>query len=199
MELRARGDHLFDEFKKRACAVSAEVYRVRGAAETDAVLKNLVVSTGARKIAMAKGPLLDSLEIERALQSSDVEVVTKKEDIASSAADIDMGISEVEFGIAETGSLFQDAWRIESRLVSILPPLHVAVFRSNAIVTGIEEALEMVAGSFDRGYIGFITGPSRTADIERVLTIGVHGPSRLVIIAVDEDMRKDKEGGSIEP
>ena len=49
------------------------------------------------------------------------------------------------------------------------------------------EAFDIISRSFDRGYVGFITGPSRTADIERVLTIGVHGPSRFAIIAVDEE------------
>ena len=55
------------------------------------------------------------------------------------------------------------------------------------IVPGITEAFEIIAKNFDRGYLGFITGPSRTADIERVLTIGVHGPGRFAIIAVDEE------------
>ena len=62
-----------------------------------------------------------------------------------------------------------------------------AAFNPANIVPGIAEAFEIISESFDRGYIGFITGPSRTADIERVLTIGVHGPSRFAIIAVDEE------------
>ncbi len=83
--------------------------------------------------------------------------------------------------------MFQEGTAIATRLVTILPPLHVVFLPSANIVPGITEAFEIIAQNFDRGYIGFITGPSRTADIERVLTIGVHGPSRFAIIAIDEE------------
>ncbi len=108
-------------------------------------------------------------------------------EIAAHADTADIGISGVEFGVAETGSVFQDGYAIATRLVTILPPLHVVFLPSANIVPGITEAFEIIAKNFDRGYVGFITGPSRTADIERVLTIGVHGPSRFAIIAVDEE------------
>ncbi|MPN43910.1 Lactate utilization protein C [bioreactor metagenome] len=81
-----------------------------------------------------------------------------------------------------------DGYAIEHRLVSMLPPLHIVFMNSNYIVPGVNEAFEVISKVFNRGYISFITGPSRTADIERVLSIGVHGPCRFVIIAVDEEI-----------
>jgi L-lactate dehydrogenase complex protein LldG len=179
------GAHLFPEFEKRAKAVSTEVFRVKTVKEAREVVCNLARFTNARKIVSVTSPLQEAAGLDEALRTSGIEVYTDQTKIATHAPTADIGISGVEFGIAETGSVCQDAYAVESRLVSTLPPLHVAFLDSNLIVPGILEAFEIVSRVFDRGYITFITGPSRTADIERVLTIGVHGPSRFVIIAVD--------------
>lgn len=187
------GPHLFPEFEKRAKAVAAEVFRVKTAAEAREVVLNLARFTNAKKVVSVPGPLQEAAGMEAALTAAGIDLYTDPAQIAAHAATADMGLSGVEFGIAETGSVCQDGYAIESRLVSTLPPIHVAFLDGRAIVPGIAEAFEIIATVFDHGYISFITGPSRTADIERVLTIGVHGPSRFVIVAVDEGL---EEGGA---
>jgi L-lactate dehydrogenase complex protein LldG len=187
------GAHLFPEFEKRAQAVSAEIFRVKTTAEATEALVNLARFTNAKKVISVESPLQDQSAIRDGLKAAGIEFYCDQGDIAAHAATADIGISGVEFGIAETGSLCQDGYAIESRLVSTLPPIHVAFLDSSLIVPGIIEAFDIISRAFNRGYISFITGPSRTADIERVLTIGVHGPSRLVIIAVDGP---SQEGGS---
>ena len=187
------GPHLFPEFEKRAKAVAAEVFRVKTAAEAREVVVNLARFTKARKIVSVTSPLQEAAGLDEALRAAGIEVYTDPVQIAAQAATADIGLSGVEFGIAETGSVCQDGYAVESRLVSTLPPIHVAFLDGRAIVPGIVEAFEIIAKVFDHGYISFITGPSRTADIERVLTIGVHGPSRFVIVAVDEGL---EEGGT---
>ena len=186
------GVHLFPEFEMRAKAVSGEVFRVPDAAEARETLIRLVDDMGAKKAVVVESPLQEAAGITEALRSRGVTVYTEPTDIATHAETADIGISGVEFGIAETGSVFQDGGAIATRLVTILPPLHVVFLPSANIVPGITEAFDIISQSFDRGYVGFITGPSRTADIERVLTIGVHGPSRFAIIAVDETPKGGK-------
>ncbi|MHB9097746.1 MAG: LutC/YkgG family protein [Syntrophales bacterium] len=181
------GAHLFPEFEERAKAVSAEVFRVATLVEAREALLKLVEAAHVKKAVVVESPLQIAAGITEALRSRGIEVYTDPEEIAAHAATADIGISGVEFGVAETGSVFQEGTAIATRLVTILPPLHVVFLPSANIVPGITEAFEIIAKNFDRGYIGFITGPSRTADIERVLTIGVHGPSRFAIIAVDEE------------
>ncbi len=183
----ASGAHLFPEFEERAKAVSAEVFRVPTAADARETFIRLVEAAQVKKAVVVESPLQEAAGVTEALHSRGVTVYTEPADIAAHADTADIGISGVEFGIAETGSVFQDGYAIATRLVTILPPLHVVFLPSANIVPGITEAFEIISQSFDRGYIGFITGPSRTADIERVLTIGVHGPSRFAIIAVDEE------------
>ncbi|HML31375.1 MULTISPECIES: lactate utilization protein C [Sporomusa] len=185
--------NLFPEFETRAKNAAAEVFRVKTAAEAKEVIANLVKYTNARKVVAVDSPLQQAAGINATLTDLGVSLYTEQADIAEHAESADIGISAVEFGIAESGSVCQDALAFESRLVSMLPPLHIVFMNSNRIVPGITEAMETIAKVYDRGYISFITGPSRTADIERVLTIGVHGPSRFVIIAVDEEVNGGKQ------
>jgi L-lactate dehydrogenase complex protein LldG len=96
-----------------------------------------------------------------------------------------VGISQMDWGLADTGSLAQDATAVEQRLVSTLVEVHLAILPTRAILPDLPSLL----GRLDPGrmaYVSIITGPSRTADIERVLTIGVHGPERLVILCLDD-------------
>ena len=182
------GDHLFPEFEKRASAASAEVFRVKTAAEAQEVVVNLAKFTNAKKVVAVNSPLQQAAGINDQLSSMGITVYTELTDITEHAESADIGISTVEFGIAESGSVCMDGYAFESRLVSMLPPIHIAFMSSKNVVLGITEAFEIISKVYDRGYVSFITGPSRTADIERVLTIGVHGPSRFVLIAIDEEV-----------
>lgn len=181
------GIHLFPEFEMRAKEVSSEVFRVKTLVEVGGVISNLIKTENVGKAVVVDCPLQQSGGIRDILISQGVEVYSKADDIRFHAETADIGISGAEFGVAESGSVFIDSFSAESRLVSSLPPMHVVFINSGNIVSGIDDALTIIDASFDKGYISFITGPSRTADIERVLAIGVHGPGRLVIIAVDEE------------
>jgi L-lactate dehydrogenase complex protein LldG len=185
------GVHLFPEFEERAKTVSAELFRCTTVAAAKDALLRLVEAAGVKKAVVVESALQRVAGVTEALRSRGVTVYTEPEEIAAHADTADIGISGVEFGVAETGSVFQDGYAIATRLVTILPPLHVVFLPSANIVPGITEAFEIIAQGFDSGYVGFITGPSRTADIERVLTIGVHGPSRFAIIAVDGEPKGD--------
>jgi len=107
------------------------------------------------------------------------------------AAQAAVGITWMEWGVAQTGTLLSNSAAAVHRLASTLPPVHVALLPAERIVGDIATAL----ARFDVrqcGYIAAITGPSRTADIERVLTIGVHGPRRLVIVLIQEGVGRDE-------
>lgn len=90
-------------------------------------------------------------------------------------------------GIADTGTLVLNSDSEELRLATMLSETHVAVLPTDKVVPSLDELEGYMAEQFKKGpsYVAFITGPSRTADIERVLTIGVHGPERLHILLAD--------------
>ena len=176
----------FETFQARASAVSAEVHRFpdrEGAlAFLLAFLRESGVGPGPRDGAVwVPGSFLQGLsQADLAAQVPGLAFEVTRD--GAEAARV--GVSQMDAGVAATGTLVQDASAVEKRLASTLPPIHVAIVPTHRVVESLGEVLEALRPEA-LAYVACITGPSRTADIERVLTIGVHGPERLVILAVD--------------
>jgi L-lactate dehydrogenase complex protein LldG len=178
---------LFETYKARAEAVSAEVHRfVRRADALTFILAFLREQTAAgvhpSRTVWVGGNFLAGVDRSHLLEQTPGLTFDVTRDAAEAA---NVGICEVEGAISETGTLVTDASSVERRLASTLPQIHVAIAATDSIQADMASAFARVH-PHQCAYISLITGPSRTADIERVLTIGVHGPSRLVIIFVDE-------------
>ena len=97
-----------------------------------------------------------------------------------------VGVTGAFCAIAETGTLMTLSGRDTPAAVSLLPETHIAVVRKSRIVRGMEEAWRLMreeAGAPPRA-VNFISGPSRTADIEQTVTLGAHGPYRVHIVLV---------------
>ncbi|MDP7058539.1 MAG: lactate utilization protein [Nitrospinaceae bacterium] len=101
---------------------------------------------------------------------------------------IDASITETLGGIAETGSLILWPSREEPRLMSLVPPIHLAVLQAETIYHTFSEALREGCWS-DRMPTNalLISGPSKTADIEQTLVYGVHGPKQLVVFIIQSN------------
>ncbi|WP_031479274.1 lactate utilization protein [Maridesulfovibrio frigidus] len=100
---------------------------------------------------------------------------------------IDIGFTFADHGIAETGTIVLNSRSEELRIATMISEVHVAVLPKSKIVAdsyALESYMEECMRSCD--YTAFITGPSRTADIERVLAIGVHGPLELHILLLED-------------
>ena len=103
-------------------------------------------------------------------------------------AGIDIGLTYADFGLAETGTLVIDSSSEETRLATMISEIHIAVLpvsRLRDASYDVETALEGAMGQAPN-YTAFITGASRTADIERVLALGVHGPLELHILILED-------------
>lgn len=177
---------MFEQFSTRATAVGAEVHRVATRQEALefvlAILKREGIADAPGSYAVwADGPFLKGTDREqlKGVPGLSLEVTRER------AAQAKVGITDMSWAVADTGSLVQDQGPADQRLASMLTEIHVALVPSANIVADKRAVFTKIAPA-DSRYIAFITGPSRTADIERVLTIGVHGPERLVIVFVDE-------------
>lgn len=96
----------------------------------------------------------------------------------------DVGISGVDYGLADTGTLVTLA-SSDPRLVSLLPPTHIAVLQANHLLSTLDELLQLLPQpGLQTASMVLITGPSRTADIEQILVRGVHGPGELHVVMI---------------
>lgn len=100
------------------------------------------------------------------------------------------GITGAEFAIAETGTIVLDASSPEVRAAAQLSKIHFAIIKPGDIIDGPDETEKRLVPMLkkSRGFFSMITGPSRTADIERVLATGVHGPIELHVIILDKGL-----------
>ena len=103
-------------------------------------------------------------------------------------ANADLGITGVDYAIAETGTCVIVPTTGSSRLVSLLPPVHIALVERGQVLPSLDELFTLRRRDFVGGdlgsYMSLITGPSRTADIEYKLVTGVHGPGEVHMVLI---------------
>ncbi|MFO0580837.1 MAG: lactate utilization protein [Anaeromyxobacter sp.] len=177
---------MLETFRARAEAVSARVHRAAGKAEAVEVVLALLAKEGVsaepgRTAVWAEGPLLAGLDrAALAARAPGLGFEVTRETAAAARA----GVTEVDWLVANTGTIAAAADAVAPRLAASLPDVHVAIASAARIVPDLA-ALFARLGPAQTRYLSLTTGPSRTADIERVLTIGVHGPARLHVVVVD--------------
>ncbi len=93
------------------------------------------------------------------------------------------GVSEAIYGLADTGSVVLAASPQEPRARSLLPAVHITLLREALILPGLDQLFAAVGGSLPSA-LAIVTGPSRSADIEQRLTIGVHGPGEVHVVLI---------------
>jgi len=111
--------------------------------------------------------------------------IRDRDELRDACANADFGITSADFALADTGTLVMLSSVREARLISLLPPAHIAVVPRDRILTGLDELLAVLPHPAERtSSMVLITGPSRTADIEQILVRGVHGPGQITVVVV---------------
>jgi L-lactate dehydrogenase complex protein LldG len=147
----------------------------------DSALQSLVAEQTVRKATVWETPRLRQLGVTEILNSLGVELVSpnaSKHDMAL----CDLGITEADYLLPETGTLVLHSSAGKPRAVSLLPRIHLAIVHPDMLRADMDQVF---AEAKDHHYLVFITGPSRTADIELTVTLGVHGPRNLYVWVVD--------------
>jgi L-lactate dehydrogenase complex protein LldG len=164
-------------FKEAARSAGATVEEVDDAA---AFVTALCTDQGVRRAVVSTDP--ECAGVAEALERLGIAVVRIGDLEGTAVAEI--GITGAVYGFALTGTLVVDSARAGGRTASLLPPLHVALLRREAILPDAGAFLRHLDETLPDGLpsnLVFVTGPSRSADIELQLTVGVHGPRDLRI------------------
>lgn len=176
---------LISRFKENLEAVNGQCIIAEGQASVVHSLREIItglrdVRVSGARVALSDAPFLRSLA-DQLRPDVDQVMVTPG---ASELFGFDVGITAAQAAIAETGTLILQSDRERHRLISLLPPVHIAIIEATQLCLTLGEALAVLYPADEElsPAITFITGPSRTADIELTLAIGVHGPQQLFVI-----------------
>ena len=202
---------LVAQLQQELDAVGGVVAHVHSAAEAVAYVTRLAQEKDATLVVRWQSDLLDTLEVDAALQQQGIAVhatalpaealpgetaatamSSRRQELRDMLARADLGLSGVDYVIAETGTLVLTAQAGQMRGVSLLPPVHVAVARTSQVLATLADYLLLVQQAGPglqqalSSCVSFVTGPSRTGDIELKLTVGVHGPGEVHLVLLDE-------------
>lgn len=183
-----------EAFAGEVTAVGGEATIVDTAAAAKEAVAALLTTYEATSALCWQHALLDQLEIKELLATHNVAAHSHAA-LEHLPADerrrlilaADVGISSVDFAVAETGSLAVCSKPGHERVISLLPPVHIAIVGESQIVPDLFDVFERLGElSFEDlpSNLAFITGPSKTGDIELQLTTGVHGPGKWHVVVI---------------
>jgi L-lactate dehydrogenase complex protein LldG len=179
---------LIQLMKEKAEAVQAVVVKIKTKKEAFRYTVDLTRQQGGKSMVAMGLEAQDVSLLENSCKTAGL--VFLKPPLRSNANDIHTALTPVDWGIAETGTLVFDSSSEDIRIATMLSETHVALLPVSKIkpdVAAPENEINAILKANGSSYYAFITGASRTADIERVLAIGVHGPQELHILIMEEN------------
>ena len=175
------------------------MHLVRNFDEAGNKVRTICGDAGASCVALAEMPAEVLTPIRLGLGNDGVDVLGphyEHESLPDAIDRAEVGVTAAEFAIAETGTMVEVAENDANRLVSSLPRIHVCLVRTDTLVETLSDAAPLLRDVFalhnKNCVVSFISGPSRTGDIEMKLTLGVHGPEFAHAVIVSEGMATDE-------
>jgi L-lactate dehydrogenase complex protein LldG len=201
-----RPEDYLAKFESEWEKVAGVAHRVANLEDLDAVFQKILAAAESQRVALSGNPLLAELGVADRLTRLNAPVTSwaagtgvlgtisipefNKASFAAAA-----GITGVDFVLAESGTLVLSSATERVQVASLAPPIHIALYRRTQLVGSLDEVLAQlrISNSPERPTAGrsvvFITGTSRTADIEQILIRGVHGPRETHAILVEDSCR----------
>jgi L-lactate dehydrogenase complex protein LldG len=172
-----------------------KVHRASNAEGALVCLSSIVTSLNVDRAVRSDQEVFQGLPLDPALAGLGISVTTiardeehTREVLREEIVAAGVGITGADYAVAETGSVVVLPRKGLSRLVSLVPPVHIAVVRAQEIVESLDDIFLLRRLHYHRNggdmgsYLNFISGPSRTADIEQTLVVGVHGPKEVHLV-----------------
>jgi L-lactate dehydrogenase complex protein LldG len=172
-------------FQKNAAELKADFQLFASRNELKTAIMKISAMENWKRVASHRGELTDSIFDALGLPIC----FTDKNYDVHELETCDVGISECDALIAQTGSVLVTNRSAGGRALSVLPPHHIVLARHEQLLADLPAAFELIKQKYVNNYpsmISFITGPSRTGDIERILVLGAHGPKKLTIFCLPD-------------
>jgi L-lactate dehydrogenase complex protein LldG len=197
-EIRAtceqRRGKLIEQFEEEATRIGVHFRRAANLEVACQYIADVSSARDSERIVAWEAQVIGDMGLREKLQQRSVEFLTETTDpeFIRRTATADIGVSGVDYALADTGTLVLLSCKGQARSVSLLPPVHVAIVKPEQILSGLSDLFPLLradANAEDRALssaITFITGPSRTADIELTLVVGVHGPQELHVLLIEQ-------------
>ncbi len=198
-QMAERWPEALERFRQEFERVNGVFHRVAGHDEVAGVIRDIAREMDARELIAWAPPEL-GLDLGASLEPQGLHVAVAPSDgqeearrrYREAATRARLGVTSADFALAETGTLILLSGAGRPRSASLLPDTHIAIFAKDRLLETLEQVGVMLealhvdpAGPMGGGAISFITGPSRTADIELTLTRGVHGPKEVHAVFVE--------------
>ena len=196
--LRELGPELLDRLVDMAGKGGWNVHRVSGSEAALGQIDSIIGEVGATRVVRSGQSVFEDVPVDSALRWRGIDVApvvrgasATREQLRERMRQADVGMTGTDYALAETGSLVILPRQGLSRLVSLVPPVHIALVRPEEVLESLHDLfllrrLEFKQRGGEMGsYLNFITGPSRTADIEMTIVQGVHGPRSVHMILVE--------------
>ena len=191
-----------DQFEQELIEIGGNPHRAESPRQLQEILRSLLKGTPEPNVVLTRNPLISNLRYYQSITGTGCQgncVAGKDawpgcrevpEGLIRGEAQV--GMSGVDYVLAETGSLVVSSGTEGTQLASLAPPVHIALYRPSQVAAGIEDIIDWLgaregeASPAPGRSVVFITGPSRTGDIELNITVGVHGPHKVHAILIGD-------------
>ncbi len=195
-EMAETADVLLDAVAESAAGAGWNVHRVASPEDAADVIARICTDAGVKNVLRSEQDVFDAVPVDAALHARGITpgvaaVGWAGGDIAAlkqAAFDSDVGITGVDYAIAETGTVVLHPRKGLSRLVSLAPGRHIAILNRGDVLPSLDELFTLERAAYQGGTIegsmNLISGPSRTGDIAATIVDGIHGPFEVHLVIV---------------
>jgi L-lactate dehydrogenase complex protein LldG len=188
----ARRAELASQFARELERVNGHFMGVLSSTEARDHIVALARELEVRTAAVGAGVALDLAKVVKALEQAGVSLIrphkttdTERAALREQIANCDLGIVEADYAIASTGTFAVVATPDRPSSLTLLPPANVIIVEADRILPDLAAVIRAIGpATFSSNRVALITGPSRTADIEKMIVLGVHGPKQIYAAAV---------------
>lgn len=172
-------------FKQQLENLGGQVYLLEDSNQLKPVLSDILKSFTMNHIGVSSDAFIEKYGLEQTLQP--YETVVWEKGGVEAFQQVDISLSDCAYAIADTGTIVMMSSPERGRSIALLPTIHIVIVQASQIHYRLGQVLQKLSAISDAlpSSVHFISGPSRSSDIENDQTIGIHGPAAVIAIVLN--------------